>query len=157
MACCAAFLGSVLHQGGLSRPGHTHVRSCLEGSIQLEGLWQEGESIKGQVLRYWGFPVRQTRRNKVAELWESSEPCCRRVCLERGQRFNEGQKARAREDEVQGSQGLVQPHPDRGFLLDVKSGVVLKVTLNHLEKQESSGDPQCSILGLFLRNSDSLI
>ena len=32
------------------------IRAASEGSIQLEGLGQEGENLKGQVL-YYGFPV----------------------------------------------------------------------------------------------------
>lgn len=72
-------------------------QGCLEGSIQLEGLWQEGESIKGQVLRYWVFQSGRPGETRSLNSGKAPEPCCRRVCLERGQRFNEGQKARARE------------------------------------------------------------
>lgn len=126
MACCAAFLGSVLHQGGLSRPGHTHVRRLPWGQHTVGGALARRESIKGQVLRYWVFS-QADQELRVAELWESSRNLAAGGCAWRGaRRFNEGQKARAREKMKYRVRALVQPHLTGAFFWMWKSGSFLK-------------------------------
>lgn len=139
MACCAAFLGSVLHQGGLSRPGHTP-------SGQPWGQHTVGGSLPRRGKHKWagpsllGFLVGQTRRNKVPELRESSRALLQEGVL--GEEPEALMKVRKHELERRWSTGESEPGSatsDRGFLLDVKSGVILKVTLNHLEKRSPLG------------------
>ena len=126
MACCAAFLGSVLHQCGLSRPGHTP-------SGQPWGQHTVGGSLPRRAKHKWagpsllGFPVGQTRRNKVAELWESS-----RALLQEGVLGEEPEglmKVRKHELERRwstGSQSPVQPYLTGAFSWMWNQGLFLK-------------------------------
>ena len=139
MACCAAFLGSALHQGGLSRPGHT-PSGLPWGQHTIGGALARRRKHKGACPSWLGFPVGQTGRNKVAELWESSRALLQEDVL--GEEPEGLVKVRKHEPERRWSIGESEPcsaTSDRGFLLDVKSGVVLKVTLDHLEKRSPLG------------------
>lgn len=128
------------------KAGPYPVRAASEGSIQLEGLGQEGENLKGQVV-YYGFPVSYARRNKVAELWESS-----RALLQEGAFGEEPEglmKVRKCEPErrwsKKESQSLVQQHLTGPSSWVWSSGAILKVLLNCLGK--------LSPLGMFIIQS----